>query len=100
MRAVRIPASPIRLEIQRDDAGVPHIEAEDLSGALFGLGYMHAVDRGTQVLFARSMALGRACEEIADSPELADTDRFFRRIGLFLDCEQEYAAFPSDLRNL
>ena len=100
MRAVRIPASPIRLEIQRDDAGVPHIEADDLSGALFGLGYMHAVDRGTQVLFARSMALGRACEEIADSPELADTDRFFRRMGLFLDCEQEYAAFPSDLQRL
>ncbi len=100
MRTVRIPASPYEVSVRRDESGVPHVEAPDLSVALFGLGYMHAVDRGTQLLFARSMALGRACEEIADSPELADTDRFFRRIGLFLDCRREFDAFPSRQKRL
>ncbi len=100
MRTVRIPANPLPLAISRDDAGVPHIRADDLAGALFGLGYVHAIDRGTQLLFARSMVLGRGCEEIADTPELADTDRFFRRMGLFLDCQREYESFPAELREL
>ena len=94
MKKVRITESPYPVSIQRDDAGVPHVVADDLATALFGLGYMHAADRGTQLLFARSMALGRGREEIADTPELADTDRFFRRIGLFLDCEKEFEELP------
>jgi penicillin G amidase len=44
------------IEIQRDQAGVPHITAESLNDALYGLGYMHAYDRVTQILFARAIA--------------------------------------------
>ena len=34
------------------------------------------------MLFARAVASGRAAELIADKPELLETDRFFRRVGL------------------
>ncbi|HEY2761314.1 MAG TPA: penicillin acylase family protein, partial [Pirellulales bacterium] len=56
---------------------------------LYGLGYLHALDRPTQMLFARALASGRSAELISDKPELLETDRFFRRVGLyrFLDDE-------------
>ncbi|GIW92705.1 MAG: penicillin acylase [Pirellulaceae bacterium] len=84
----------------RDEAGVPHIQASTFSDALFGLGYMHALDRGTQILFARSIASGRALEQIADRPELAETDLFFRRIGLHLRLEDELAALGPTTQRL
>src|SRR5690554_3082465 len=70
------------ISIQRDTAGVPHICAQSLDDALYGLGYMHATDRLTQILFARAVASGRAAETIAPRDELQETDRFFRRVGL------------------
>ena len=66
----------------RDPHGVPHIRADSWREALYGLGYMHALDRPTQMLFSRAVASGRAAELIADKPELLETDRFFRRVGL------------------
>ena len=70
-----------RFTVARDIHGVPHIGASSWRGALYGLGYMHAIDRPTQMLFARAIASGRATEQIADKPELLETDRFFRRAG-------------------
>ena len=82
-----------RLERQftaaRDDAGVPQIKANDWLDSLYGLGFMHATDRLTQLLFARSVASGRAAEDIAHSPEIVETDRFFLRAGLHLELEKE-----------
>jgi len=73
----------------RDDAGVPHIEAASWRECLYGLGYLHALDRPTQMLFAAAMARGQAAERIHDTPELLETDRFFRRVGLYLGLERE-----------
>ena len=57
--------------------------------ALYGLGYMHAIDRPTQLLFARTMAAGRSAELISDRRKLVETDRFFRRAGLALRLDEE-----------
>jgi penicillin amidase len=78
----------------RDQHGVPHVEAATWLDAVYGLGYLHALDRGTQLLFARSVASGRAAEEISDSPELVETDRFFRRIALYRNLDIEATALP------
>ena len=75
-----------RRSVQR---GVPHISAANWLDALAGLGYMHALDRGTQMFFARSVASGRAAEQIAAKGELLETDRFFRRIGLHRNLLEE-----------
>ena len=78
-----------RLEAFRDEHGVPHITAGSWRAALYGLGYMHALDRPTQMLFARAVASGESAELIADKPELLETDRFFRRVGLYLRLDDE-----------
>ncbi|HEV3022706.1 MAG TPA: penicillin acylase family protein, partial [Pirellulales bacterium] len=85
-----------RFTVARDLHGVPHIEASSWRGALYGLGYMHAIDRPTQLLFSRAVANGRSTELIADKPELLEMDRFFRRTGLYLHLDDEVARLEDD----
>ena len=75
--------------VSRDETGVPHVRASSWLDALYALGYMHALDRGTQLLFARAVASGRAAERISDRKDLRETDRFFRRIGLHRNLDTE-----------
>jgi penicillin amidase len=85
-----------RFNVARDIHGVPHIEADSWRSALYGLGYMHAIDRPTQMLFARAVASGQSTELIADKPELLEMDRFFRRAGLYLNLDAEVAGLDDD----
>ncbi|MBS0207634.1 MAG: penicillin acylase family protein [Planctomycetes bacterium] len=89
MKPLTLKFARRRVTAARDEAGVPHITADSFQSALYGLGYLHAFDRPTQMLFARTIAQGRGAELIADSPELVETDTFFRRAGLYLNLEQE-----------
>ena len=75
--------------VERDENGVPHVTGDSWLDVLYGLGYVHALDRATQFLFSRVVACGTAAESISDKPELLETDRFFRRVGLQLQLEQE-----------
>ncbi len=78
----------------RDENGVPHVEAESWREALYAWGYLHAVDRPTQVYFARAVASGQASERIANKPELLEMDIFLRRAGLYRDLDREYRRLP------
>lgn len=89
MKPIAVPNPARRVTIERDENGIPHVRAQAWLDALYGLGFMHALDRGAQLLFSRSVASGRGCEQIANSPELLETDRFFRRIGLHLGLDRE-----------
>jgi penicillin G amidase len=91
VKPLRIKYARRKFSAARDDNGVPHISASDWPGALYGLGYLHALDRPTQMVFSRAVARGRSAELIADKPELVETDRFFRRVGLDLHLEREIA---------
>jgi penicillin G amidase len=91
VKPLRIKNARRRFSADRDDNGVPHIRANDWPSALYGLGYLHALDRPTQILFSQAVAWGRSAELIADKPELVETDRFFRRVGLYLHLEREVA---------
>lgn len=91
MKPLRIKEPRRKFSAARDDNGVPHITAGNWPSVLYGLGYMHALDRPTQMLFARTVARGRSAELIADRPELLETDRFFRRVGLYRGLEREVA---------
>ena len=82
----------------RDDCGVPHVRADEWLDALYGLGFLHAVDRPTQMLFSRAMAGGRSAELIAEKSELWETDCFFRRAGLHLNLEREVALLDAKTR--
>lgn len=87
-----------KVELYRDDAGVPHITADCLESAWYGLGFAHATDRATQLLFSYSVACGYGAGDIAATPELVETDSFFRRIGLYRGVEQEAAQLSDDVR--
>ena len=41
--------------------------------------YLHAIDRPTQIYFARAVAAGRAAERIAAKPELVEMERMYRK---------------------
>ena len=84
-----------RLSVARDENGVPHIEATSRARA-YGLGFLHALDRPTQMLFARAVASGRSAEQIVDKDELLETDRFFRRTGLYLNLDHEVDQLDDD----
>ena len=89
MKPLRMKNARRQFTASRDENGVAHIRAHSWRDALYGLGFMHALDRPTQLLFSRAVASGRSAEQIADKPELLETDRFFRRAGLYLNLEQE-----------
>lgn len=89
MKPIVLPKTQRKFSVARDSNGVPHITGATWLDALAGLGYMHAFDRGTQMFFARSVASGRAAEQIAARPEFMETDRFFRRIGLHRNLLEE-----------
>ena len=89
MKPLRIKNPRRRFSAARDENGVPHVSAGSFRSALYGLGFLHAVDRPTQMLFGHAVASGRSAERIADKPELLETDRFFRKAGLYLNLDAE-----------
>jgi penicillin amidase len=92
MKPLRIKSAERNFTAARDDHGVPHITAETFRDCLYGLGFMHALDRPTQLLFSHVVASGQSSERIADKPALLETDRLFRRQGLYLNLGREVAS--------
>ena len=52
------------VSIKRDKHGTPVIKAEDFPDALYGLGMVHAFDRGMQMELTRLVARGRMAEHL------------------------------------
>ncbi len=98
MERITTKSAQIEFQAVRDEAGVPHVETDDWRGAIYALGFLHALDRPTQIFFSRVVARGEAAAQIANKPELVETDRFFRRAGLHLRLEQEVEALPPHAR--
>ena len=89
MKPLTIKNTRRNFSAARDDNGVPHITARNWRDALYGLGFMHAIDRPTQLLFSRVVASGQSVEQIDDNPDLLETDRFFRKVGLYQHLDRE-----------
>ncbi|HEX6540008.1 MAG TPA: penicillin acylase family protein [Candidatus Dormibacteraeota bacterium] len=71
-------AAPVTVE--RDQHGVPHIDASSMPDAAFAMGVAHAQDRLWQMEFSRRVAAGRVSEFAGD--EGLAVDHFMRRLGL------------------
>src|SRR5688572_28822189 len=96
MKRIRTKYAVRPFTAARDEHGVPHITAPSRQDALYGLGFMHAMDRPTQMLFSRAVANGRTAELIADKPAMVDADRFFRKAGLFRNVAREVTQLSSE----
>ncbi|MCL4180142.1 MAG: penicillin acylase family protein, partial [Verrucomicrobia bacterium] len=62
-----VPAVPCaygKIEILRDEWGIPHVFADTDEGAMYGLGYATAEERGFQMTYARRIMQGRLAETI------------------------------------
>ena len=83
MESIRTKSARYEFKAARDENGVPHVYASTWHEALYAWGYLHALDRPTQMYFARAVASGRSAEFIRNTPELYEMDLFIRRAGLY-----------------
>lgn len=86
------------IKISRDQNGIPHIEADDLNGLYMGQGYVHARDRGMQMLLMRILGKGRASELLDSSDETLDIDIFFRKMNWRGNTGSELAKLTPEVR--
>jgi len=70
-----------KFNVWRDQNGIPHVAADEAAPMFMGQGYVHARDRGMQLLLMRILGQGRACEFLEASDEMLAVDTFFRRMN-------------------
>ncbi|KAB2932959.1 MAG: penicillin acylase family protein [Leptonema illini] len=79
-----------QISIERQEDGFPLIRAGAKADALFGLGFIHAVDRQMQMWMLKTVCMGRASEWLAAEPDLIALDRLLRWIDFYGDAGKEY----------
>lgn len=77
--SISLPGISRRVEIIRDQWGVPHIYGDTLADTVFAQGFVHAQDRLWQMELNRRTARGRLSELFG--PMALDTDRAARTFG-------------------
>ena len=70
-----------KISITRIEGGVPFIKANHHSDIYFGLGYVHAMDRGMQMMLMKILGKGTASEHLGADHEMLEIDKFFRRMN-------------------
>ena len=58
----RVPGLHARVEVRRDEHGVPHLRAQSLEDIFFAQGYVTAQDRLFQMDLNRRLAMGQLSE--------------------------------------
>lgn len=87
-----------RADLYRDAAGVPHVEAASFPDLLWGMGYVHARDRGLQMLMMRLLGQGRVSEVLSSNDESLKIDLFFRRMNWAGHLNEMTQDLPGDAR--
>ena len=88
------PSKPTN-HIWRDKNGIPHVEADTMEEMYWGQGYIHALDRGMQMVFMRVLGQGRAAELLDASDETVQIDMFFRRMNWSGHTQEPLAALSA-----
>jgi len=87
-----------KVNIYRDDFGVPHIYAETPADAAYGLGYAAAEDRLEDIYQNIRIATGSAAEFFGE--EFVQTDYAMKLVRNAETCAKHYADSPEHLRAL
>jgi penicillin amidase len=82
-----IPGLQSKVEVRRDDAGIPQISASSAHDLFLAEGYVHAQDRFWEMDFRRHVTSGRLSELFGKSQ--LGTDEFIRTLGWRRVAEQE-----------
>ena len=83
-------------KITRDKNGTPHVEAKTKAEMYWGQGFVHARDRGIQMLMMRVLGQGRVCELLNDSDESLGVDKFFRQMNWHNNLQSELEKLNAD----
>jgi len=92
--------TPPGVLLSRDSDGIPHIKANSLQDAYWGMGYCHALDRSLQMVLMRVLGQGRACQCLEDSDQLLEMDLFFRRMNWRGNMKKSMAGFEPETKTL
>jgi penicillin G amidase len=84
--------------IRRDRWGIPHLEAESLADAMFGLGYCHGQDRTFQL--ETLLRLGRGTLSALVGKAALPVDRLSRRIGFYRSAQEQLQIVTEEARHL
>jgi len=91
-----IPTLEGRVEVFRDQWGIPHIYADHLRDAFRAQGYVHAQDRLWQMEINRRVGRGRLAELFGEVA--LDTDRLIRTFGFHRLAQTDLDNLPDDAR--
>ncbi|NOK62856.1 MAG: penicillin acylase family protein [Chloroflexi bacterium AL-W] len=94
--SIQVDGISAPVEILRDLDGMVHIQAQNETDALFGLGYAHAQDRLWQMEFQRRIGYGRLSEVLGEAA--LETDMFLRTLGVARAAHSTWAATPPEER--
>jgi penicillin amidase len=83
----QIPFLKDKVEVFRDEFGVPHIYASNEYDLFVAQGFVHAQDRFWQMEFWRRIGAGRLSEILG--PSALEQDRFIRTVGWNRTAQQE-----------
>ena len=86
------------ITVMRDSIGVPHIFADSPQDAVYGLGFVHAQDRGFQLETTRRFASGRLAELFGVAA--LELDKRIRTLGLVQVAGAEFALLSAPDRTL
>jgi penicillin amidase len=79
------------IQVRRDELGYPDVTASSEPDMLFGLGYLHALDRQVQMWLTRIIGRGQGSQHLDPGPEMIEVDKYMRWIDLAGDAEREVA---------
>ncbi len=91
-----MPGLSAPVEILRDGRDVIHVKAANEHDLFFGQAVAHAQERLWQMEFQRRVGAGRLAEVLG--PELVETDKYLRTLGVYRAAEQAYRNLPDDLK--
>jgi len=84
------------VRLRRQTRGVAQVRADSPRGRAFGLGYAHAVDRGTQMALLRIVGRGEAADRLMDAAPLRAQDAALRSRSLVGGAQRDVGAMTGD----
>ena len=95
-REITLTGIDSKVRIKRMQGGFPRIEAQVENDLHYGLGYMHAHDRQTQMWLMKIIGQGKGSELLTADEELIEIDKFMRWINLSADAAEEVQKLSDD----